>query len=66
MARHPFRSRVLVAACAALVCVLFGGASHADETCNSPYMSKLIKGQEDSVYVSALGVEVSATGRTSW
>jgi methanethiol oxidase len=29
----------------------------ADETCNSPYISKLIKGQEDYVYVWALGVE---------
>src|SRR5678816_1600672 len=28
-----------------------------DETCNSPYMSKLIKGQEDYVYVWTLGVE---------
>ena len=53
-------------ACAALVCVFFAGASHADETCNSPYMSKLIKGQEDYVYVWTLGVEGSATARTSW
>ena len=51
MAGHPFRNRVLVAACAALACVFFAGASYADETCNSPYMSKLIKGQEDYVYV---------------
>src|SRR5438034_10372708 len=29
----------------------------ADETCNSPYIAKLIKGQEDYVYVWALGVE---------
>jgi selenium-binding protein 1 len=29
----------------------------ADETCNSPYVTKLIKGQEDYVYVWALGVE---------
>jgi len=28
----------------------------ADETCNSPYMSNLIKGQEDYVYVWTLGV----------
>jgi methanethiol oxidase len=31
-------------------------ASHADETCNSPYMSGLIKGQEDFVHVWTLGV----------
>jgi selenium-binding protein 1 len=29
----------------------------ADETCNSPYVTKLIKGQEDYVYVWTLGVE---------
>jgi len=28
----------------------------ADETCNSPYMSNLIKGQEDFLYVWTLGV----------
>jgi selenium-binding protein 1 len=33
-----------------------GIASHADETCNSPYMSGLIKGQEDFVHVWTLGV----------
>ena len=30
--------------------------SHADETCQSPYMAK-ITGQEDFVYVWTLGVE---------
>src|SRR5207237_2586594 len=29
----------------------------ADETCNSPYVGNLIKGQEDYVYVWALGIE---------
>src|SRR5438093_3734331 len=29
----------------------------ADETCNSPYIANLIKGQEDYVYVWALGVK---------
>ncbi|MBW8906616.1 MAG: selenium-binding protein [Betaproteobacteria bacterium] len=33
------------------------GPASADETCNSPYISKLIKGQEDYVYVWTLGVE---------
>jgi selenium-binding protein 1 len=32
------------------------GAVSADETCNSPYMGNLIKGQEDFLYVWALGV----------
>jgi methanethiol oxidase len=31
--------------------------AHADETCNSPYMGNLIKGQEDYVYVWTLGVK---------
>jgi len=31
--------------------------SWADETCNSPFMSNLIKGQEDYVYVWTLGVK---------
>ncbi len=33
------------------------GSAHADETCNPPYMSKLIKGQEEFVHVWTLGVE---------
>jgi selenium-binding protein 1 len=33
------------------------GAALADETCNSPYTSRLIKGQEDFVHVWTLGVE---------
>ncbi|TMH45946.1 MAG: selenium-binding protein [Betaproteobacteria bacterium] len=43
-------------AVAALACAAFTGV-HADETCNSPYISKLIKGQEDYVYVWTLGIE---------
>src|SRR5947208_17009761 len=49
--------------CAAVVvnvCVCFGSAvpdALADETCNSPYISNLIKGQEDFVHVWTLGVE---------
>src|SRR6185503_2228538 len=43
-------------ALAAFALTLSGPAS-ADETCNSPYISKLIKGQEDFVYVWTLGVE---------
>jgi selenium-binding protein 1 len=31
--------------------------AEGDETCNSPYIANLIKGQEDYVYVWALGVE---------
>jgi selenium-binding protein 1 len=43
-------------------CIAFAGAVHADETCNSPYISKLIKGQEDYVYVWTLGVEGMGDG----
>ena len=47
---------------AALACLMLSaliplGVAHADETCNSPYVTKLITGQEDYVYVWALGVE---------
>ncbi|HEY8052055.1 MAG TPA: selenium-binding protein SBP56-related protein [Steroidobacteraceae bacterium] len=44
----------------ASVLVCFGMAlpsAFADETCNSPYISSLIKGQEDFVHVWTLGVE---------
>src|SRR5947199_9660518 len=40
-----------------LACIAAIGVAHADETCNSPYISQLIKGQEDYVYVWTLGVE---------
>ena len=39
------------------VIAAFAGGVYADETCNSPYMSKLIKGQEEFVHVWTLGVE---------
>ena len=41
----------------AVACMGFSAAVSGDETCNSPYMAKLIKGQEDYVYVWTLGVE---------
>ncbi|HYN27803.1 MAG TPA: selenium-binding protein SBP56-related protein, partial [Burkholderiales bacterium] len=42
-----------------LATALLGAGLHAgaDETCNSPYMGNLIKGQEDYVYVWTLGVQ---------
>ena len=46
-------------AISALVATSFAGVALADETCNSPYMGNLIKGQEDYVYVWTLGVEGS-------
>jgi methanethiol oxidase len=48
-----FITRVLI-----LVAGLLGVAAlQADETCNSPYVANLIKGQEDFVQVWTLGVE---------
>jgi selenium-binding protein 1 len=46
----------------AVACLGFTAAVRADETCNSPYMSRLIKGQEDYVYVWALGVQGMGDG----
>ena len=52
-----FRISLWVAAWMGLTCAVWTAAAWGDETCNSPYMAKLIKGQEDYVYVWALGVE---------
>jgi hypothetical protein len=49
-------------AVACLILVFGVGLTAADETCNSPYISKLITGQEDYVYVWALGVEGMGDG----
>jgi methanethiol oxidase len=54
--RHTLRAGVVAAIALGLVSGL-AGAAVADETCNSPYVTKLIRGQEDYVYVWALGVE---------
>ena len=48
------RRRVLIFVVAASLS-LVSFESNADETCNSPYMSGLIKGQEDFVHVWTLG-----------
>src|SRR5688572_24396194 len=49
--------RVLVRTIALAVAFFSASFAFADETCNSPYISKLIKGQEDYVYVWTLGVD---------
>jgi selenium-binding protein 1 len=51
--RRSARSALILAS----VCVGSGmtAPAFADETCNSPYMSNLIKGQEDFVHVWTLG-----------
>src|SRR5271170_8294640 len=48
--------RLICSFCIATIIHAFGYATYADETCNSPYMSGLIKGQEDFVHVWTLGV----------
>jgi len=56
MATFPRRLvlRALLAL-ALLVAPTAAGPARADETCNSPYMANLIKGQEDYLYVWTLG-----------
>jgi methanethiol oxidase len=48
---------ILMVVAVTLACVVGVALATADETCNSPYIAKLIKGQEDYVYVWTLGVE---------
>ena len=57
-----FQAVTPVRLAAAIVVAALGIASsahiaRADETCNSPYMTNLIKGQEDFVHVWTLGVK---------
>jgi methanethiol oxidase len=59
MSRTSFR-RALTALIVGCLAVPFASA---DETCNSPYMANLIKGQEDYVYVWTLGVEGLGDGQ---
>lgn len=58
-------NRIKWAASAAAVMLGLGATlphAFADETCNSPYMSNLIKGQEDYLYVWTLGVSGMGDG----
>ncbi len=54
MKRNPFWRSLL--AWGVVLALLGPAAARADETCNSPYMANLIKGQEDYVHVWTLGV----------
>jgi selenium-binding protein 1 len=51
------RIAIIVALVVAFLTLLVSTTAAADETCNSPYMGNLIKGQEDYLYVWTLGVE---------
>jgi selenium-binding protein 1 len=54
----PAGLRAALAAVASLLAgALLAAPALADETCNSPYITNLIKGQEDYVHVWTLGVE---------
>lgn len=66
MQRTTLRAVVHAAALVATAVVtgpLAPSLSRADETCNSPYLARLIKGQEDFVHVWTLGVEGLGDGR---
>jgi len=54
--------RARAAALAALMLAIGVPYALADETCNSPYMANLIKGQEDYLYVWTLGVKGMGDG----
>jgi selenium-binding protein 1 len=49
-------TRAIALATVAASATLGAAPALADETCNSPYLSNLIKGQEDFLYVWTLGV----------
>ena len=53
----------ILASCLAAAAALAFSNVFADETCNSPFMAHLIKGQEDYVYVWTLGVEGLGDGQ---
>jgi selenium-binding protein 1 len=61
MRPHHF-ARVATAAAIMLGLATLVVPAGADETCNSPYMSNLIKGQEDYLYVWTLGVQGMGDG----
>jgi methanethiol oxidase len=54
--------RALLAAIVSILALAVATPGGADETCNSPYMGNLIKGQEDYLYVWALGVQGMGDG----
>jgi selenium-binding protein 1 len=64
MTFSKFKAKTLFGACIGLgLAGMFASPmALADETCNSPYMANLIKGQEDFVYVWTLGVKGMGDG----
>ncbi|MEY4730692.1 MAG: Methanethiol oxidase [Pseudomonadota bacterium] len=63
MNRLPFLiNKIPLALCIVTLGLVAPTVLQADETCNSPYMSNLIKGQEDFMYVWTLGVDGMGDG----
>jgi selenium-binding protein 1 len=56
-ARRTWLGGIAAAVAVLVACTGALAPAMADETCNSPYIAKLIKGQEDYIYVWTLGVE---------
>jgi selenium-binding protein 1 len=54
--------RAFASAVVAAATLIVAPLGLADETCNSPYLSNLIKGQEDFLYVWTLGVKGMGDG----
>jgi selenium-binding protein 1 len=54
--------RAVATAAVAAATLMVAPFGLADETCNSPYLSNLIKGQEDFLYVWTLGVKGMGDG----
>jgi selenium-binding protein 1 len=62
MRLNRFTRSAALAATATAILTLQAAPALADETCNSPYLSNLIKGQEDYLYVWTLGVKGMGDG----
>src|SRR5580704_521813 len=59
---HNRRPLIVLVSHACLALCLSAVPAYADETCNSPYVTNLIKGHEDYVHVWTLGVESLGDG----
>ena len=60
---NPNNRLCILSAAVVAAMSLGGNAALADETCNSPYTTALIKGQEDYVHVWTLGVKDLGDGQ---
>jgi selenium-binding protein 1 len=58
-----FKFLLAIFSCVLTCAAALTPAARADETCNSPYLSNLIEGQEDYLYVWTLGVRGLGDGQ---